>query len=194
MSAFSGDIVTCILRHGAMDDAAAAVISDCLLFYAVGSILFWGMQDFCFRYVYARRDNWTTVKIRALAVSCNILLSVLFSRLWGWQGIAAATSMSYAVSCAALLYVFGKSYSIKMPSGVFKDISCMILFTVLAAAILHVLAHDVLCTENVFLQFAVETVGFAVGCTFMLILRFKDELSAIVFPLRQDRAGSRSKI
>lgn len=69
---------------------------------------------------YARQDTKTPVKAGIVAMATNIMVAVLFSRLWGHVGLALASSVAAVVNVALLFYFLYREgrlarFSLKRP-------------------------------------------------------------------------------
>lgn len=98
----SKPIVTILFMRGAFDDAAVAMTSESLWFYAIGFLAI-GFNMVLTRVFYALRDTKTPAKNSILSVSLNILLNYLLVSSMAHKGLALATSLSGILTTILLL-------------------------------------------------------------------------------------------
>ena len=98
----SENIITIIYKRGSFDDAAVAITSITLYFYAIG-ILGSGIREILTKAFYSLKNTGIALKNGILAVVINIALSLILSKSMGVGGIALATSISSLASAALLL-------------------------------------------------------------------------------------------
>lgn len=100
---FAKPIVELLFSRGAFDSKAVAMTSDALFFYSIGMVGF-GLRDILSRVFYSLQDVKTPMINAAIALSMNIVLNIILSKLLGIGGLALATSIS-AIFCTALLFI-----------------------------------------------------------------------------------------
>ncbi|MBI4433025.1 MAG: murein biosynthesis integral membrane protein MurJ [Candidatus Omnitrophica bacterium] len=95
-------IVRIIFEHGRFDAHSTSITSSALFFYAFGLLSCCFVKIFANAF-YAMQDTRTPVKIMAVAVLMNVVLSLLFMRSLGIGGLTLASTLS-ATANAVLLY------------------------------------------------------------------------------------------
>lgn len=97
---FSHPIVQLLFGRGEFDEKSTYLTASALFFYAIGMVGF-GLQEVLSRTFYSLQDTKTPMIIATLAVCLNIILNLVFSRIFGIGGLAFATSV--AANFASLL-------------------------------------------------------------------------------------------
>ncbi|MFH2037194.1 MAG: murein biosynthesis integral membrane protein MurJ [Candidatus Zixiibacteriota bacterium] len=100
---FGNDLVQLVYQRGAFDPVATARTAQALYFYAFGLIGFAGVRVIAPAY-YALSDSRRPMYYSIVSVIVNIGLNFAFMPLWGFAGLAAATSVAGLVNLFLLLY------------------------------------------------------------------------------------------
>ena len=102
-------VVTFIFQRGAFDPHSTELVTWALIWYAAG-LVGHSIVEIVSRAFYALHDTKTPVFVGVAAMSLNVLLSILFSRLFisiGWMphgGLALANSTATFLESFALLF------------------------------------------------------------------------------------------
>jgi putative peptidoglycan lipid II flippase len=102
-------LVSFIFERGAFDPGSTTMVTWALIWYAVG-LVGHSIVEILSRAFYALHDTKTPVFVGVAAMSLNVLLSVVFSRLFsaaGWMphgGLALANSLATFLESFALIY------------------------------------------------------------------------------------------
>lgn len=96
---FSNEIVTIAYQRGAFGEEAVKQVAGLLLFYACGFI-FSLMNSVYTQILYSFGDTKRAMYNTLISLGVNIVLSIIFSYLFGLWGIALGTSVSQAVGYA----------------------------------------------------------------------------------------------
>jgi putative peptidoglycan lipid II flippase len=103
-------LVSLLLQRGAFDIDSTEKVSWALLWYAAG-LVGHSLLEIVVRAFYAMKDTRTPVIVGAIAMSLNVIYSLLFTSLFqniGWAphgGLALANSLATALECLTLLYL-----------------------------------------------------------------------------------------
>ncbi len=103
-------IITLLLQRGEFTAHSTELVAWALLWFAVG-LVGHSVVEIMVRAFYAMHDTKTPVLIGVLAMSLNVILSVLFVALfsrWEWMphgGLALANSLATFLEMIALLYI-----------------------------------------------------------------------------------------
>ncbi|MEE8567680.1 MAG: lipid II flippase MurJ, partial [Anaerolineales bacterium] len=101
-------IVSLLFERGAFDASSTELVAWALLWYAAG-LLGHSVLEIIVRAFYAMKDTRSPVIVGALAMSLNVLFSLIFSAWFariGWSpygGLALANSLATALECLILL-------------------------------------------------------------------------------------------
>ncbi len=103
-------LVSLLLERGAFDIDSTGKVAWALLWYGAG-LLGHSLLEIVVRAFYAMKDTRTPVLVGGIAMSLNVIFSLIFSSLFkeiGWAphgGLALANSLATALECLALLYL-----------------------------------------------------------------------------------------
>ena len=102
-------VIKLMFERGAFTAQNTAVTSVLLRLYAF-SILSASIQEFLARVFLAAKESKTLLAIQAVYVFLNICLNGLLIKLWGAEGLAAATSIASVFSAAFMLILLKRWY------------------------------------------------------------------------------------
>ena len=105
---FSQEIVELILMRGAFDVNSAVVTAHCLQCYCIG-MLFFAFRQVLYRALLSCKKTKTILFNSIWTVGINITLNVLLSRMFGYRGVALATTISMGVMTTLMLVDISKS-------------------------------------------------------------------------------------
>jgi len=97
-------IIVALLQRGAFSGAAASVVADTLVAFAVGLLPF-SLYLFAMRAFYARHDTFTPFWINCIENAVNIGLAFPLYAWLGIPGLALAFSLAYFVAALLTLFV-----------------------------------------------------------------------------------------
>jgi putative peptidoglycan lipid II flippase len=106
-------LVSLLLERGAFSDSSTELVTWALLWYALG-LVGHAILEIVVRAFYAMKNTRTPVMIGVLAMSLNLVLSLLFLNLFeriGWAphgGLALANSLATAIESLALILLLRK--------------------------------------------------------------------------------------
>jgi len=104
LAVLSVPIVSALFQRGNFGYPATLATAQALLFYSLGLWAFAEVRVVAQIY-YAMQDTWTPMKIGAIAVLANIVLSLLFMGPLKHGGLALANSLSSMLNVAALVWI-----------------------------------------------------------------------------------------
>ena len=102
-------VIKLMFERGAFTAQNTAATSVLLRLYAF-SILSASIQEFLARVFLAAKKSKTLLAIQAVYVFLNICLNGLLIKLWGAEGLAAATSIASVFSAAFMLILLKRWY------------------------------------------------------------------------------------
>jgi putative peptidoglycan lipid II flippase len=97
-------IVSIIFQRGEFTGSSVTMVAWALLWYAVG-LVFHSILEIVSRAFYALHDTKTPVLIGIIAMSINLGLSVLFSKIFEWIGWMPHGGLAFANSLATALEI-----------------------------------------------------------------------------------------
>lgn len=98
--ACSDEIASIVFGHGAFHQTAVTNTARALQGYGCCFIPF-VLKSLFSRFQYGRQDTKAPMLNNTIAIACNILFSIIFSKYWGVMGVALATSVSVLI-CGCL--------------------------------------------------------------------------------------------
>ena len=132
---FAEPIVRVLFGRGAFGTKAISMTSDALFFYSIGMVGF-GLRVVIARVFYSMQDTKTPMINGCIAMTMNIVLTLILSKLIGIGGIALATSIS-AIFCTGLLFI---SLRIKIGRFGMKNITITFMKILWASLLMGVIA------------------------------------------------------
>lgn len=99
---YAQPIIRIIFQRGAFSDESTAVTAVCLTLYALG-IPFFSFRRILTNTLAANMRQKLILRNTVITVASNIALDFLLVRIWGYRGLALATSLSGALA-ASLMY------------------------------------------------------------------------------------------
>ena len=110
---FHHEIVSIVFHRGEFDESATQITSSVFFFYSIG-IIFLGLRELFNKVFYAQKNTKTPLFISFIAVSTNIILSVILVKKMGVTGLALASSISLILyvllQLMILKYKIGKDF------------------------------------------------------------------------------------
>jgi len=103
LAGFGGDLVRLIYERGAFDPTATGETARALYYYAFGLVGFAGVRVAAPVY-YALDDAKKPMFYSIISVAINIILNFVFIPIWGFAGLAAATSAAGLTNFILLVY------------------------------------------------------------------------------------------
>ncbi|MCP4703325.1 MAG: murein biosynthesis integral membrane protein MurJ, partial [candidate division Zixibacteria bacterium] len=138
LAGFSDDLVRLIYERGAFGAEATTNTSFALLFYAFGLLGFAGVRVTAPAY-YAMGDAKRPMHYSIFTVALNIGLNFVFIPLWGFAGLAMATSVAGTLNFALLLFNLRKKIPDLKFLGIFFGIIRMIFAAVTSYYIINII-------------------------------------------------------
>jgi len=182
-------IVHILFQRGQFDYAATVETAHALLFYALGIWSIVGTRIVTAGF-YSLQDTRTPVKIAAVAVSANILLSILLMGPMKHGGLALANTLASALNFTLLFLLLRRKLSVLDGRKILASFLKILLSSAIMGALAWSLLHGSLWQTqgNTFdkILYLIGTVAicvvFYVGVNF--ILR-SEELSSIIILIRR---------
>lgn len=178
------DIVLIIFGRGNFDSTAVGHTANVLRGYAIGFIPL-AIRSTLMKVHYAYSDSLNPLINGIITICCNIVLSVIFSRIMGVFGIVIATSCSYMVSMVLMFCSVRKHISDYRPTKlwctVYKGMPAIIVCLLIANLI------NEFSNWNSLVDFALTAIiSFAIYIFILKILRF-EEIDYLILKVRKKR-------
>lgn len=157
-------IISLILERGAFDAYATGITTLPLVFYAIG-IFFYSCVKITVAAFYSMKDSKTPVKVAAVILVLNLVLSVILMQYIYHAGIALAASIGSFFHISILFFVLRKKlgggmHISKIISQLLKTILSTIVMA-LVVAYLYYLEHAWLLVFNKFKVLVIITIASA---------------------------------
>ncbi len=178
MIANSNDIVAFIFEHGAFNNTATKIVSESMICYAVG-VLPMGLQSYLIRGFYAMQDTKTPVKIKVLALVCNIVLNLVSVRFIRHMGIALSTSVSYIIAYSLLTRALKTKHEVTNVGRITKEGIMSLLLSIIPGMILFLVFNRVFIIDNLLFKLLTEGVLFVGFYGLMMVLFKRDVLKGM---------------
>ncbi|WP_455537616.1 murein biosynthesis integral membrane protein MurJ [Terrisporobacter sp.] len=95
-------IVRVLFQRGAFDARGTQLTALALTMYSIGMVAY-GLRDVLGKIFYSLQDTKTPMINGVIAMGMNMIMDVIFVRLWGLSGLTLATSLS-SLACIMLLF------------------------------------------------------------------------------------------
>ena len=159
--AFGTPIIQLLFGRGAFDENAVAITSEAVKFYALG-LCFVGLRELLSRYYYAYSNTKTPMINAAIGVVINIVMNILFSKIFGIGGLAFSTSLSAFITTVLLL----RNCKNKLPGGsleldiieIIKIIVCSAIMGIVSLGVYNILPFSLMI--NLFLAVLLAIITF----------------------------------
>lgn len=178
---FSTEIVSILFGRGAFDLTATSMTSSALFFYAFGMLGF-GLREVLSRGFYSLQDTKTPMFNAAIGMVINILLNIIFSRIFGVGGLALATSISAIFTTALLFFTLQKkigAFGSKYMSIVFlKILTASIIMGIIAKTSNYTILNWLSPNLSLVLSIIIGVIVY-----FVLILMMKIQNVEVIFTL-----------
>ncbi|XJS10995.1 murein biosynthesis integral membrane protein MurJ [Aerococcaceae bacterium WGS1372] len=179
---FSREIVSLLYGRGNFQEDAIAMTSSALAYFAVGMI-FVAIREILSRAFYAMQDTRTPMINATIGVIVNIILTPIFSQIFGIGGLALATSVSALVTVVLL------TINLRKKSGSFGIVSISTLFIklIIGSAIMSLVAYTsyyllingIHETIALFIAILIGVASYAIAIMMMNIKEINDTLASV---------------
>lgn len=124
-------IIRIFFERGAFDAYSTAMTNQALIFYALGLWAFSGIRVMVSAF-YALQDTKTPVRIAAITMVVNLILSLALMGPLKHGGLALALSLASSLQFFLLIFFLGR----KVPLGIMRPVLISALKSLLAAAVM----------------------------------------------------------
>ncbi|MFC4811406.1 murein biosynthesis integral membrane protein MurJ [Paenibacillus sp. GCM10023250] len=104
---FSKEIINLLFERGKFDQTATAMTSGIFFTYSIGLVAI-GFREVAVRTFYTFKDTKTPTFIMVISLMLNIVLSVVFTRFYGLQGLGLSASLSFIFTAIVMGYKLPK--------------------------------------------------------------------------------------
>ena len=132
----SNDIIKLIYERGEFTATSTYLTGGALTYYAIGMIGY-GLMEILNKAFYAMQDSKTPMKISALAIIMNILLSIGLVKVNDYLGLPLAASITSIITAILMIYAINK----KMNGIVDKKTTVECAKTIVSALIMGVVVY-----------------------------------------------------
>lgn len=170
--AYGEQVVQIIYERGAFDTTATALTSSAFFFYGIG-LTFIALNDLLVRIYYAMHDMRAPMIFAAIAIVVNIILSLILVRYIQHNGLALATSISFAVNTILLVCGIKKKHSrIELLQSPIKLIK-IALAALLSVSFSLAVYHTIILAFSYIIYIRIVQVGLAIlfaGIVYLILL------------------------
>ena len=131
----STDIIKVIYERGEFTSESTMLTGAALLYYAIGMVGY-GIMELLNKAFYAMQDSKTPMKISALAIILNVVLSIILVKYMGYVGLPLAASITSIVISGVMLFVINKKIEGIVDLSTLKEFSKILISACLMGAIL----------------------------------------------------------
>jgi putative peptidoglycan lipid II flippase len=182
---FSTEMVTVAFQRGAFDVAATSLTSGVFVGYCLG-MLFIGISTVVTNIFYGYGDTKITMYISIVNITLNIILNLVFVRIWGVIGLAYATSIT-SIICLGIRFHFLKKYIRIGYKAILKEALKISGISVVACVIPYVI-FSYLIQINIYLTLLLCLI-LSVAIYFSMAFIFKIKTLNFVMTLVKKRLG-----
>ncbi|MBP3233248.1 MAG: murein biosynthesis integral membrane protein MurJ [Eubacterium sp.] len=186
--------VRAVYFQGSFSAENVPILANVLGFYCIGMIGY-SVRQIMLQGFYAIEETRTPVRINIFILCLNMVLTVIFSKLWGGNGIAIAYSVaglcSVAVQTFFLKRKVGHINGREIKDSVVKcAISCAVMFVVTTAAMIIFEHHIPIDTKKfqILELFVLVALGGATYFVMALLLKMS-ELTSVIERFKQKFTG-----
>jgi len=115
---YNHEIVSIVFQRGKFDESATEITSSVFFFYSIG-IIFLGLRELFNKVFYAQKNAKIPLLISFMAVSINIILSIILVKSMGVEGLALASSISLAIYVLLQVIILNHKIGKDFYSGIF---------------------------------------------------------------------------
>lgn len=163
---YSRDIIYIIYMRGAFTEAAAAMASVALLFYAI-RIPFYAINQLIIKVFYSLHDMKTPVLCSVVSLAVNVGLNLILVKRIGLAGLAIATSFAEMVNVTLQYFAFRRKHVDIVLLKSKRKLLLIVVFSVVAVGVSYLV------------YLALGLAGFVAGGSWIsMLVRFG--LSALV--------------
>lgn len=169
---YNHEIVSIVFQRGKFDESATQVTSSVFLFYSIG-IIFLGLRELFNKVFYAQKNTKIPLLISFIAVSTNILLSIILVKSMGVEGLALASSISLAIYVLLQVIILNHKIGKDFYNGIFIFLTKSIIAVSLSLYTMWIYKkHSYF--NNLYLDFFAGSL-LGIICFLLLLLLLKNE-------------------
>lgn len=176
---YSKEIVSIVFQRGKFDVLATEVTSSVFFFYGLG-IIFLALRELFNKVFYAQKNTKTPLFISFIAVCVNIILSMIFVKSMGVEGLALASSISLMVYVILQVAILRSKVGKEFHHDIISYIGKLVLAISLASFLMWY-NREYGYFENIYLSFLSGVIGGLVSYIVTLFfLNNKDVVDAYI--------------
>ena len=173
ISVYAEPIIRLLFFRGAFDQESLNITSAAVSIYAF-AIVFESIKTILFKVFYALQDTKSPTRSAIIAISLNIILSLILVRPFGYRGIIIGTLISSFISAFLLIRRFNIKYEKLIDKKLWMNILKILLAGVIMFAIMLVINQFTasIFVVNVLVSEIIRAIigGIAGGLTYLLLL------------------------
>ncbi len=150
----SNDIIRLIYERGEFTATSTYLTGGALTYYAIGMIGY-GIMEILNKAFYAMQDSKTPMKVSAVAIVMNIILSICLVKVNDYLGLPLAASITSVITAVIMVYAINKD----MNGIVNKKTVVEFLKTIVSALIMGIVVYLI---EKINLKYQIVTLALSV--------------------------------
>ncbi len=150
----SNDIIRLIYERGEFTATSTYLTGGALTYYAIGMIGY-GIMEILNKAFYAMQDSKTPMKVSAVAIVMNIILSICLVKVSDYLGLPLAASITSVITAVIMVYAINKD----MNGIVNKKTVVEFLKTIVSALIMGIVVYLI---EKINLKYQIVTLALSV--------------------------------
>lgn len=174
ISVYAEPIIRLLFFRGAFDQESLTITSTAVSIYAF-AIVFESIKAILFKVFYALQDTKSPTRSAVIAISINIILSLLLVKPFGYKGVIVATIISSFTSAFLLIRRFNKKYEKLIDKKFFVNIIKIILAGIVMFAtmiIINQFTTSIFVINELISQITRAIIGGLAGGLVYLLLLF----------------------
>lgn len=183
---YSKEIVSIVFQRGKFDVLATETTAFVFLFYGLG-VIFLALRELFNKVFYAQKNTKTPLLISFIAVCVNIILSMIFVKNMGVEGLALASSISLMVYVMLQVAILRSKIGKEFHHDIISYIGKLIFAIFLASYVMYI--YKKYTYTNLYISFiGGVSIGIIIYITILFLLKNEDILNIykeITFTLRK---------
>lgn len=166
---FSNDIIKVLYERGEFTSTSTFLTGRALFYYAIGMIGY-GMMEILNKAFYAMQDSKTPMKISAVAIAINVVLSIVLVKRFDYVGLPLAASITSIIIGMLMLAVINKKMKNVIDDNMIKELLRIIVAAIGMAAVV-ILLKDLIKLPTIFVITVSVLIGVVVYFLIMFLLK-----------------------
>lgn len=173
---FSEEIVFILFERGTFSREATLITSDILKIYIIG-VVFWTLREILVRALYSLNNTIIATINSVIAIFINIILNLMLINIYGYKGLAFASTITAFIACILLGRSLKKKISSFIKSKDVLEVLKIIIIVVLMILFIKLIYYYLeVINVNIFVNLCISN---SLGLGIYLISVYKFNLLKI---------------